>query len=111
MIGKPYHVRKLTILGRVLPARVVRYDRKWGLRTSPTALLKKKTPKRKVQFGWGREFHYLTLTFLLPSLEPRNSSKIGSRKITSTRDDINCEGFDDTIQLLRENSHPAALEA
>jgi hypothetical protein len=47
-------VRKLTIIGpvkRVLLARVARYDREWSLRTSPTALLKKTTQKRKVDSG------------------------------------------------------------
>ena len=50
----PIMVRKLTILGpvkRVLPARVARYDRKWGLRTSPKFHKKSKTSKRKVYFG------------------------------------------------------------
>jgi len=61
-------VRKLTIIGpvkRVLPARVARYDREWCLRTSPTALLKTTTQKRKVDSGRVNRALLQNLLFLL----------------------------------------------
>ena len=106
-------MRRLTILGpvkRVLPARVAHYDRKWSLRTSPSALLKKKPQKRKVQFGWQRdhEFRYLCVPFSSHRLSHTVPPKIRSNAIP--RVDINCQGSKDIIQPLQAIHTPTIVE-